>query len=75
MHKSLSMKTRIMLFTQTIKLNDTHVEHLITVHRRTCALLNSVQKFIEMQGCLPRTFFNQLRSFNSSIVQMSENRD
>ena len=44
----------------------------------TCALLNSVQKFIEMQGWLLLTFFiclhNQLSSFNSIIVQMSEKR-
>ena len=47
-------------------------------HGRTCALLNSVQKFIETQGWLLLTFFtclhNQLSSFNSIIVQMSEKR-
>ena len=41
--------------------------------------LDSVQKFIETQGCLLLTFFiclhNQLSSFNSIIVQMSEKRD
>ena len=46
---------------------------------KTCVLLNSVQKFIEMQGWLLLTFFiclhNQLSSFNSIIVQMSEKRD
>ena len=52
-------------------LNDTHMEDY--------ALLNSVQKFIEIQGWLLLTFVtclqNQLSSFNSIIVQMSENRD
>ena len=42
-------------------------------------LLNSVQKFIEIQSWLLLTFFiclhNQLSSFNSIIVQMSEKRD
>ena len=41
--------------------------------------LASVQKFIEIQGWLLLTFFiclhNQLNSFNSIIVQMSEKRD
>ena len=41
-----------------------------------CALLNSVQKFIEIQGWLRLTFFiylhNQLSSPNSIILQMSE---
>ena len=40
--------------------------------------LASVQKFIEIQGWLLLTFFilrNQLSSFNSIIVQMSEKRD
>ena len=39
--------------------------------------LASVQKFIEIQGWLLLTFFilrNQLSSFNSIIVQMSEKR-
>ena len=48
----------------------------MTVQR--CSLLNSLQKFIEMQGWLLLTFFiclhNQLSSFNSIIVQMSERR-
>ena len=48
-------------------------------HGRTCALLNSVQKFIEMQGWLLLTFFlclhNQLSYFNSIIVEISEKRD
>ena len=39
--------------------------------------MNSVQKFIKVQGWLLLTFFiclhNQLSSFNSIIVQMSEN--
>ena len=46
---------------------------------KTGALLNSVQKFTEKQGWLLLTFFiclhNQLSSFNSIIVQMSEKRD
>ena len=41
--------------------------------------LDSVQKFIEVQGWLLRTFFiclhNQLSSFNSIIVQMTEKHD
>ena len=41
--------------------------------------LDSVQKFIEIQSWLLLTFFiclhNQLSSFNSIIVQMSEKRD
>ena len=41
--------------------------------------LDSVQKFSEIQGWLLLTFFiclhNQLSSFNSVIVQMSEKRD
>ena len=45
--------------------NDTHMEEL-----------DSVQKFIEIQGCLLLMFFiclhNQLIFFNSIIVQMSE---
>ena len=49
------------------------------MHGRTCALLNSVQNFIEGQGWLLLTFFiclhNKLSSFNSIIVQMSEKRD
>ena len=57
--------------TQILKFNDTS--------GRTCALLNSVQKFIEIQGWLLLTFFiclhNQLSSFNSIVVQMSEKRD
>ena len=50
------------------QLNDVHVEEL-----------DSVQKFIEIQGWLLRTFFiylhNQLSSFKSIFVQMSEIRD
>ena len=46
---------------------------------KTFALLDSVQKFTEIQGWLLLTFFiclhNQLSSFNSVIVQMSEKRD
>ena len=49
-------------------LNDTHMEEL-----------DSVQKFIEIQGWLLLTFFiclhKQLSSFNSIIVQMSEKHD
>ena len=41
--------------------------------------MDSVQKFIEIQGWLLLTFFiclhNQLSSFNYIIVQMSEKRD
>ena len=41
--------------------------------------LDSVQKFFETQDWLLMTFFiclqNQLRSFNSVIVKMSEKRD
>ena len=41
--------------------------------------LDSVQKFIEIQGWLLQTFFiwlhNQLSSFNSIIAQMSETDD
>ena len=48
-------------------------------HRRICALLNSVQNFMEVQGWLLLTFFvcsqNQLSSFNSIILQMSEKPD
>ena len=48
--------------------NDTHMEQL-----------DSVEIFIEIQGWLLLTFFiclhNQLSSFNSIIVQMSEKRD
>ena len=50
------------------KVNDTHMEEL-----------TSVKKFIEIQGWLLLTFFiclhNQLSSFNSIIVQVSEKRD
>ena len=46
---------------------------------KTCALLSSVQKFIEIQGWLLLLFFiclhNQLSSFNSIIIHMSEKRD
>ena len=46
---------------------------------KTCVLLNSVQKFLEIQGWLLLTFFiclhNQLSSLNSIIVQMSEKHD
>ena len=49
-------------------LNDTHMEEL-----------DSVQKFFEIQGWLPLTFFiclhNQLSSFHAIIVQMPEKRD
>ena len=48
--------------------NDTHIEEI-----------DSVQKFIEIQDWLLLTFFiclhNQLSSFNSIIVQISEKRD
>ena len=45
------------------------------LHGRTCALLNSVHKFIETQGWLLLRFLicshNQLSSFNPIIVQMT----
>ena len=52
----------------------------LTIHTgKTCALLNSLKKFIENQGWLLLRFFmcfhNQLISFNSIIVQMSEKLD
>ena len=60
-----------------VLLNDTHRKGYS--QGRTCALLSLVQKFIEIQGCLLLTFFiylhNQLSSFNSIILQMSEKRD
>ena len=57
-----------------------HSSYTLTISQgKTCALLNSVQKFIETQGWLPLTFFiclhNQLSSLNSIIAQMSEKRD
>ena len=49
----------------TVNFNDTHMEKL-----------DSVQKFIEIQGWPLLTFstclHNQLSSFNSIVVQMSE---
>ena len=51
-----------------LQLDDTHMEEL-----------DSVQKFIEIQGWLLLTFFiclhNQLSSSNSLIVQMFEKHD
>ena len=51
----------------------------LTIQGKTRALRNSVQIFIEIQGWLLLTLFiylhNQLSSFNSSIVRMSEKRD
>ena len=56
--------------------NDNHMEDLFIY---LLCLLNSVQKFIEIQGWLLLPFFiclrNQLSSFNSIKVQMSEKRD
>ena len=56
----------------SFNLNDTHKE-------KTCALMNSVQKFIEIKGWVLLTFFmylhNQLSSFNSINVQMIEKHD
>ena len=50
-----------------------------TLQEKTYALLNSVQKFIETQGWLLLMFSiclrNQLSSFNSITVQISEKRD
>ena len=50
-----------------------------TLQEKTYALLNSVQKFIETQGWLHLMFSiclrNQLNSFNSITVQISEKRD
>ena len=55
-------------FSNSSILNDTHIKEL-----------DSVQKFIEIQGWLLLTFFiclhNQLSSFNSIIVQMPEKHD
>ena len=46
---------------------------------KTCALLNSVQKFIEIRGWLIVTFFiclhNQLSPLISTIVQMFKKPD
>ena len=57
------------------KFNDTHMEELVL----WIFVLNSVQKFIEIQGWLLLTFFiclyNQLSSINSIIVQMPEKHD
>ena len=51
----------------TFFINDTHTQEL-----------DSVQKFIQIQGWLLLMFFiclhNQLSSFNSIIIQMSEKR-
>ena len=52
----------------------------LTIHNgKTCALVNSVQKFIEMQSWLLLACFiylhSQLSSFNSIIVQTPEKRD
>ena len=60
--------------------NFSYIHEALTILTwKTCAFLNSVQKFIEIQGWLLLTFFiclhNQLSSFNSIIVQMSEKRD
>ena len=53
---------------RTFLINDTHMQEL-----------DSVQKFIQIQGWLLLMFFiylhNQLSSFNSIIVQMSKKRD
>ena len=73
MHFWLSLfYTSILNASIEIYINDTH-------RKKTCALFNSVQKFIEIEGWLLLTFFiclhNQLSSFNSIIVQMSEKRD
>ena len=64
--------TRDFDISMTVILNDTHS------HRRTSALVNSVQKFIEMQGWLLWRFsclHIQLSCFNPIIVQMSEKHD
>ena len=62
-HRTVRMLTN---YFPGIRINDTYIEEL-----------DSVQKFIKMQGWLLLTFFiclhNQLSSFNSIIVQMSEN--
>ena len=48
-------------------------------HGRACALLNSVQKFIENQGWLLLTFFiclrNQLSSFKNVIHQIDSKNE
>ena len=53
--------------------------YLTILTGKACALLNSVQRFIEIQGWLLLTFsicpHNQLSSFNSIIVGMSEKGD
>ena len=53
--------------------NFSYIHEALTILTwKTCALLNSVQKFIEIQSWLLLTFFiclhNQLSSFNSIIV-------
>ena len=63
---------RVEFFTQMILIPyDTHMEELV--------LLNSLQKLIETQGWLLLTFliclYNQLSSFDSIVVQISEKRD
>ena len=54
--------------TKPLTFNETHMEEL-----------GSIQKFIEIRGWLLLTFsiglLNQLRSFNSIIVQMPEKYD
>ena len=66
------------------ELNDTYILHIAKLNsiknwKLNCVLLNSVQIFIEMQAWLFLTFFlclrDQLSSFNSIIVQTSEERD
>ena len=55
------------------------IYYKLTLHGRTCTLLNSVQKYIEIQGWLLPKFFiclhNQLSSFDCTIIQMSEKGD
>ena len=56
--------------------NRSRGELMILAWKDLSALLNSIQKFIEIQGWQLLTLFiclhNQLSSFNSIFVQMSE---
>ena len=67
-NKALSTATNRLCKHIATTINDTHMEEL-----------DSVQKFIEIEGWLLLKFFiclhDQLSSFNSVIVQMSEKHD
>ena len=60
-HRKIKGKTEIYSLPSISKLNDTHMEEL-----------DSVQKFIEIQGWLLLTLHNQLSCFN--YLQVSEKR-